>query len=303
MWVKRFKIFGYILILCIFILFLVISSNKNENQKNRPNIIILLLDCVRADHLGCYGYHRDTTPHIDALAAQGTKFNKAISQAPWTLPSVVSLLSGCYPHRHGAGFTSREGRYLKRNHKDLQMPSSSISLLPELLRQNNYQTWGFSTNLYADNRSLGKRGFDEFKFQLKAPAEKVVDYGINKILSVKNSKRPFFLYLHFMDAHHPIQPPGKYYNFFPCSDGKNNEKRHEWWEFKKREEQHGTSFENYREHKISLYDGSIRYMDEEIGRLITELAGSTLANDTIVVVLADHGDEFWDHADFQASSD
>jgi len=297
---KRFKISGYLFILCIAILFLNISSNAHGNQKNKLNIIILLLDVVRADHLSCYGYYRDTSPHIDALASQGTKFNKAISQSPWTLPSVVSLLSGCYPHRHGAGLTSLEGRSLERDHKNLQMPSASIPLLPELLQQNGYQTWGFSTNIYTDNRRIGKRGFVEFKFQLKAPAEKVVDYGIKKITSTKENKKPFFLYLHFMDAHEQIHPPEKYYNYFPTSDGKNNSKIHERWEFASHEKQRGIEFENYKEHKISLYDGAIRYMDDEIGRLIKFLKSSKLMSSTVVVVVADHGEEFWEHAAFEA---
>lgn len=297
----RLKTKRNFLIICITITLTTAIGQVYAAQKNKLNVIILLLDCVRADHLGCYGYYRDTSPHIDALASQGTKFNKAISQAPWTLPSVVSLLSGCYPHRHGAGLTSKEGRSLQNDYNKLQMPGSDTLLLPELLQQNGYQTWGFSTNAYIDNRSIGNRGFVDFQYLLKAPAEKVIDYGIEQIMLAKESKRPFFLYLHFMDAHQPLYPPEKYYNFFPTNDGKNNTEIHGRWEFQNYERQQGTEFENYKEHKISLYDGTIRYMDAEIGRLTKFLKSSNLMSRTIVLVLSDHGEEFWEHADFAAA--
>ena len=299
MWLGRFKIFGYIFVLCIAILFLTISINKYGNQKNRPNIIILLLDCVRADHLSCYGYYRDTSPHIDALASQGTKFNKTISQAPWTLPAVASFLSGYYPRRHGAGINGLKERCVDPKFQNLHPPDASIPLLPELLQQNDYQTWGFSTNLFIN--WIEKRGFHEFKYQYKAPANKIVDYGIEKLLYANESKKPFFLYLHFMDAHRPLQPPGKYFNYFPTSDGRKNKNIHEGWMFVRHEDQHGLRFKNYKEHKISLYDGSIRYMDAEIGRLIKTLKRLQLINNTVIVVVADHGEEFWEHAAFEAA--
>jgi len=274
-----------------------IQGRQHSMKLPAPNFVIILLDSVRADHLSCYGYPQNTSPHIDSLAAQGITFNHAICQAPWTFPSVFSMLSGYYPHKQGTWIIKKEGTPWWQN---LMKPSTTIPLLSELLQEAGYRTWAFSTNTYINDQRMKERGFEEFQYIWKAPAMEVVNYGIEKMREAENSSNPFFLYLHFMDAHHPLQPPEQYYNLFPCSDRKQNEKRHEWWEFKKHAEQEGEAFENYREHKISLYDGTIRYMDDEIGRLLVELEGSSLAHDTVVVVLADHGDEFWDHADFQA---
>jgi len=272
---------------------------RHNNEK--PNIIILLLDCVRADHLSCYGYTRNTSPQIDALATQGIKINYAISQASWTFPSVFSLLSGSYPHKHGAwygtGLDKKQGDPLR---KKLMLPSKTISLLPEQLQKAGYFTCGFSTNSYINDERMRERGFDEFKLLLKAPAMAVVNYALEKIRLFEKTGDSFFLYLHFMDSHHPLQPPEKYYNFFPASDGEKNRSIHEEYKYEQHQDQYGKKFDNYREHKISLYDGTIRYADAEIGRLITGLKNSKLTNNTLVVLLADHGEEFWDHAVFEA---
>lgn len=293
------NITGYLIITCLGILLIAIPGNGCSGKKSKPNIIILLLDCVRSDHLSCYGYSRDTSPHIDALAAQGVQFKRAISQSPWTLTSVTSLLTGCYPHRHGVGLIRKKGRSLERDRKNIKILGSSIPVLPEQLNQAGYKTWGYSTNFFINNKNIGKRGFDEFKYLIKSPAEKVVDYGLEKIKLAKESGKPFFLYLHFMDAHAPLLPPKKYYNYFPTSDRKGNEKIHEKWGFCNYEQQDGLAFKNYKEHKLSLYDGTIRYMDAEIGRLIKFLKNSGLMANTIIVVTADHGEEFWDHAAFE----
>jgi arylsulfatase A-like enzyme len=264
-----------------------------------PNIIFLILDCVRSDHLGCYGYVRNTSPNIDILAEQGVKFNNAISQAPWTFPSVFSLLSGCYPHKLGAWPKKKTGTSLLQMFK-LLLPNESIPLLPQILKKSGYSTWGFSSNPYINKNRMLNRGFDEFKYLWKAPAMEIVNYGIEKIRQSEKTGESFFLYLHFMDAHHPLQPPKEYYNLFPVGDGEKNRNIHEGWKFEKYAEQHGEQFDSYREHKISLYDGTIRYIDYEIGHLLTELKHSSHNADTIIVLLADHGEEFWDHAAFEA---
>jgi len=233
---------------------------------------------------------------IDALAAHGIKFNYAISQAPWTFPSVFSLMSGYYPHKHGLWLINKKDK----SPRQLLKPSKAIPLLPERLKEVGYLTWGFSTNLFICN-PMRERGFDEFKCISKAPAMEVINYSIEKIRQAEKNGNHFFLYLHFMDSHQPLQPPEKYYNFFPTSDGEKNKTIHEGWHFKRYVDQHGYKFDNYREHRISLYDGTISYTDAEIGRLITELKSSSLMNDTLVILLADHGDEFWDHAEFEAT--
>lgn len=117
--------------------------------RSQPNIIILLIDTLRADHLSCYGHSRRTSPHIDAIAERGHVFERVVSPAPWTPPSHASLFTGTYPSRHG----------VDRSHLILD---SSLTPLPEVLRRHGYRTYGVSSNYWLSRETCFDRGFDEF---------------------------------------------------------------------------------------------------------------------------------------------
>jgi arylsulfatase A-like enzyme len=120
-----------------------------RSQPGAPNIIIVLIDTLRADHLSCYGHSRRTSPHIDAIAERGHVFERVVSPAPWTPPSHASLFTGTYPSRHG----------VDRSHLILD---PSLTPLPEVLRRHGYRTYGVSSNYWLSRETCFDRGFDEF---------------------------------------------------------------------------------------------------------------------------------------------
>ena len=189
-----------------------------------PNIILLVLDAVRADRLSCYGYKIKTTPIIDELSKKGTIFLKTIATAPWTVPSVASIFTGLYPSEHGA---TQEHPYL----------ADEIPTLAEILAEKGYYTIGFSTNPWFHRQSNLSKGFQEFhlfpegksrKRELIRKIRRFIKIGIkqNKSLPPGSSygvvseiinrlkgipaNQPFFLYAHFMDTHLPYQPDKKF---------------------------------------------------------------------------------------------
>ena len=148
-----------------------------------PNILLITVDALRPDHLGCYGYKKNTSPNIDKLAREGVMFTQAISQASWTWPSIHSLSTATYPSTHGVHFWD-------------QNLLDSFSTLPQMLRKK-----GYSTGFISAHGSLSKfnRGFDFFVDISSAKADGITKKAILWI--EKNKKNPFFLWLHYMDTH------------------------------------------------------------------------------------------------------
>lgn len=275
-----------------------LTSTGCSSKADRPNIVILLLDCVRADHLSCYGYKRRTSPRIDILALRGTRFELAMSQAPWTFPSVTSLFTGCHPLLHGAGLPAEKDELVNFNGSSpVSTPDPALPLMAELFKNSGYGTYVYSSNALINERFF-KRGCLRFECKNKATAAEVVDFGIETIRNSHQENEPFLLYLHFMDSHQPIEPPEPFFNLFTHRYNKNNV-IHRLWKFGKADNRKDPRFALYREQKTCVYDGSIRYSDEQIGRLIDVMKKEGIFDETIFVVLADHGEELWDHADLE----
>ena len=217
-----------------------------------PNVILIVVDALRADHLTHAAYSRNTSPFLDRLAARGVVFETTISQSSWTKTSLPSLLSSLYPEAHGV-----------RRVEDV-LPDS-VQLLPELLKNQGYRTFGIHGNPWMDERFGFNQGFDEFIFKhwykdsldarvLNKQALRWLDEGSN---------RPFFLFLHYMDVHSPWKPPEEFDVFGP--EG------------------------------VDQYDASILFVDSQIGALYEDLNKRGLADNTWVVITADHGEEFLEH--------
>ena len=271
-----------------------------QDRGDRPNIVVLLLDCVRADHLGCYGYGRETSPAIDSIAGRGLRCELAVSPSSWTLPSVSSLLTGADPAIHGAGTPMNEERFFDlRADSTVQGPLETLPLLTEVLSEHGYETSFFSSNSFVGERFFG-RGSATFQLVNKAPAREVVQFGIENARRAVERGQPFFLYLHFMDAHIPLEPPEPYMNAFQF-EGRANTEHLANWLFTNPEERQHELFEIYRQQKICVYDGSILYIDSAVERLETALAALGVLDDTIVVIVGDHGEAFWEHAETEAT--
>jgi arylsulfatase A-like enzyme len=287
------------------------------NSDAIQNVLLITVDALRADHLQCYGYARATSPNIDRLAAQGALFTQAYAQGNCTELSMASIFTSLYPSLHGvqrrAGAASR-------------LPDA-IETLPEQMREAGLTTYGLLANPYLKREWGLTQGFDqveEFHYGYRGllPVKILSELGLLKLpeliahldmprarvvideairICTASRGRPFFLHLHLMDAHHPYVPPAEYQDDFPTpgasATGPAQLWRRGWPIFEMLPSQQSLLQESDLKRIIDLYDGSIRYVDDEIGRLLGTLDRLGLAANTLVVLTADHGDEFLEHGD------
>jgi arylsulfatase A-like enzyme len=254
---------------------------------DRPNVLFILVDTLRRDHLGIYGYQRPTSPQIDQLlGAAGTVFEDAYSQAPWTLPSVVSLFTGRYP-----------GEVLGEDLGTYGLPPNQ-PVLPELLQAQGYVTAGFIGNptLYPGNGF--DRGFDtlympEYKIESLQQHAEEVSSRAGAWLTAHQGDR-FFAYLHFIDPHDPYENSdlvrGRS-DFDPDYRGALTG-RHVHGVYNGRIPL-GDQAADIR-YLTSLYDSEIRYVDRHIGEVLRTLSPEVLKR-TLIVLTSDHGEELFDH--------
>ncbi len=236
--------------------------NKNSSCLSNPpkNVLLITIDTLRADHLGCYGYSHIKTPNIDSLAKEGVLFDSAFTPVPITLPSHASILTSLYPRTHGI---LNNGEY-KLNEE--------IETLTQILQKNNFTTAAF-VGAFVLNKQFGlSRGFDLYN-------DKLADNGkMTEAFSLYNERRAekvnksafewlkkqsdgFFLWVHYFDPHTPYDPP------LPFRD-------------------------EYGDH---LYDGEIAYVDQCIGLLFAELEKNELWQNTLIILVADHGESLGEH--------
>lgn len=264
-----------------------VLRGRIAHRDGPPNVLLIVVDTLRHDHMSTYGYERATTPHVDALLARrGVVLEDAYSQAPWTLPSVVSFLTSRYP-----------GELLGENMAAFGIPPSVLSL-PERIRALGYDTAGFYANpaLYRDNGF--ERGL-ETAFTPPADLEwfmRHADDLNNRLIPWlgAHQHRPFFLYAHYLDPHDPYDNPeivndrSPYYPDYPGHlTGSMIHGIYGGYHRLYRPE------EDVR-HITALYDSEVHYVDRFVGQLIESLEPEVLDN-TLIVFTADHGEELYDH--------
>jgi len=259
-------------------------------------VIVLMLDTVRADRLSAYGYGRETTPNLKALAARGTLFEEAQSAASWTVPAVASVFTGLFPSEHGAIIEGAK-RISEGQQPTYYGFTEELATLPQSLQGLGYRSYARIANPLLALPCF-RKGFEAFVVG-PGGAEGLVDSAIRRLNVV--GEDPFFFYLHFMDAHVPLEPPDELLmRFLP--EGVDLERAREartWSEHKRVEDLEEAGFRDFRAWKVDFYDASLAHMDAQIGRLFDDLEQRGILEDTLIVVLADHGEEFWDHAEIQ----
>jgi choline-sulfatase len=231
-------------------------------RRRAPNVILITIDTVRADHLGCYGATNVKTPTLDGLARDGIVFERAISQVPLTWPSHAAILTGTYPFQNGVqDFTGQP----------LDQRFRSVA---QIFKQQGYTT-GAVVSAFVLDRSWGlARGFDDYDDAFSAEVFRHKDIGlvdrkagesVTRAISWlrKTPRRPFFFWLHLYDPHSPYDPPEPFRTLY----------------------------------KGHLYDGEIAYADHELGRLIGWLKQNQLYDRTAIVLLSDHGESLGDHGE------
>lgn len=246
----------------------------------RPSFLVVVVDALRADHLGCYGYRRDTSPAIDSLAASGVRWSRAQAQAPWTLPACASILTGLTVRSHGARQTAA----------GLYGLGPGLPTAATILSAAGYATVG-QVNGYWVGPDLGfHRGFQSFSSYDNGHgrAALAVDEMIGRLEEL-DTDRPYFAFLHLYDVHSPYHPPSEYGSIWEDSAASG---RFHWdVDHESRVVRDPQSRQRY----VNLYDGEIRWTDAQLGRLFAWLRRTGRAESTVVIVTADHGEEFLDH--------
>ncbi|HEC99748.1 MAG TPA: hypothetical protein ENN18_05140 [Proteobacteria bacterium] len=288
------------------------------NNSKQPNIIVLILDALRADHVSCYGYHRNTTPNIDRLSEQGTVFLETIATAPWTVPSVASIFTGLYPSEHGAT-------------QEYPRLDDHVPTLAQILSENGYETIGFSTNPWFNKETNLSKGFKEFKLYSEGKSRKrrllrkispfvnfvfkkrgltepgcshdVVDEVIDSLEEIRTKKEtPFFLYAHFMDPHLPYQPYKKYIK--AILQGSNRKRLKQIMNYPLLKDgivhvRYNLGLESLKDEALDIfrmaYDAAIRELDDAIGNLTEYLRKSGILDDSVLIIASDHGENIGDH--------
>jgi arylsulfatase A-like enzyme len=287
-------------------------ANLPASAPNAPNVLLVVMDTVRADHLSLHGYKRPTTPGLERFGRSSAMFMRATSTSPWTLPSHASLFTGRWPHEMTADFKSAL--------------DGTFPTLAEVLGRNGYVTAGFVANTYYCAYEFGlSRGFAYYDDYGAAPSELLVNSTLSR--SVVNARpirrltgyhdtfsrksalditdaflswvdgvdrRPFFAFLNYFDAHEVYLPPAPFaQKFGPRVDRRNylliqdlrRNFRDDW------QQRPGAEIDA----EINSYDAAIAYLDSQLDRLFAQLEARNLLDNTLVVVTADHGEQFREH--------
>ena len=234
--------------------------------RSRPpvtSVLLVSIDTLRADHLGSYGHRAAQTPRLDALAARGARFERAVTVAPLTLPAHASLLTGTFPAFHGV-----------RDNGGFYLGADQLTL-GEMLKGRGYRTGGFVGAFVLDGRWGTSQGFDRYfddfdlaKYEgrgmdaVQRRGDEVVDKA--SLWLAEDRERPFFAWVHLYDPHGPYAAPEPYASRFPATP-------------------------------TGAYDAEIAWTDSLVGRLLDGLAADGRLDHTVVVVVGDHGESLGEH--------
>ena len=271
--------------ICLILGTLIQGCGSETPTAERYDVFLLVVDTLRADHLGIYGYGRETSPSLDAFAASATVFADVFAPASWTLPSVGSVLTGTYPSLHG--LRASEGA------RELVSMRSGVVTLAEAFREHGYRTAAVVANPWMTVRGPGlDRGFEEYHHDTSLRADGVHEVA-ERILD-REDPRPLFLYLHYMDVHGPYtqeSPGGQDLGPIGVSE----------WRFLKEEESSRIPLylrlprvRRLGEY-VDAYDRGIRSWDDAFGRLVDRLRKSGRLDNTLISLVSDHGEEFLEH--------
>ncbi len=259
-----------------------------RGDPHRPDVVVISIDSLRADHVGSYGQKRDTTPNLDALASRGQRFTHAISGSPWTLPSHMTMMTGLWPTEHQVIDDDRQ-------------LAASVPTLAERMHARGYATAGFVSAIYVGGGYGFARGFDTYQdFGLSEPASLGHQVRTPQLVTAAldwakglPADQPAFLFLHTYDVHYPYSPPEPWNTRYNRALAPKELAYKKWEYFKK----HPVGKRRMHD-LVAQYDECIRFVDDSLEPLIRTWQWD---RDVVFIVLADHGEEFgergsWGHA-------
>ena len=285
------------------------GSPGDDAQRKRPNVIFILIDALRADHLPMYGYSRQTAPNLSHFSRQGIIFTRMYAPAPWTKPSIATIFSSLYPAVHKVT-------------NDRDFFSDSVTTLPEVLRAAGYKTFAVSANGYVSPTFGYAQGFDEFRVwktkstfritmmgrlaedvlgskrlgrmlgervEIVPQADAITDITLRWVSQGRTE--PFFLYIHYIDPHDPYRPPSPYDRAF---DFRRDPPMRAGGVDPLKLIPKGQDREKIGR-TLDQYDGEILYTDSQVDRLLKGLRETGVLDNALVIVTADHGEEFFEH--------
>lgn len=268
-----------------------LGCNKAPSAPLRPSLLLVIVDTLRADHLGTYGYTAATSPVIDGVATSAVVFEAASTPAPLTMPAVAALMTGMYPDRLGVI------NHTRRDRLDAKTPT-----LAELTRAAGYRTAAVVANPWLANRTMGfDRGFERFITKRSRGVRGRLDAATLTDLAIgvleEDRDQPVFLWVHYLDAHMPYSPPAAFARLMGNTRGTSAIIDDFNADADKRQAIYfdGGYEDSELEATRQLYDASIRYIDTEIGRLLDAFARLRPSQPVITVITADHGESLGDH--------
>jgi arylsulfatase A-like enzyme len=273
-------------------------------QKPRPNVLVYMIDTLRADHTSLYGYRRDTTPFLKKLGGGGVVFDDCQAQATWTKPSAASLMTSLYSYTHGIF------------HGSDTIPKGAATLA-EQFRRAGYVTAGITASPWTGKISGLERGFDyemEFpvvqRYRTDAADRGTDSAALNKVLFQwldRHYDEPFLLYAHATDPHAPYRPPAAFERIF-ANPAETPEFNRDYESLRDRSQygggtvisrevcrEHGIDPDTFIQRAIDRYDGEILHNDKSLELLVGKLRHLGILDNTLIIVVSDHGEEFWEH--------
>ena len=279
---------------------------RTRSSPAQPNVLLVVIDTLRADRLHAAGNARDVSPVMDRLAAEGMRFERAYSSAPWTIPGTASVLTGQSPPQHGLGDSSS---YYLADGIETQSPpqhglgdSSSyyladgIETLSDVFSRAGFTTAAFTCNPLISRSRNFDQGFEHFVNYRWARSSQILDDLVRWIEQVDEQR--FFLYVHFVDPHYPYEPDARTRERYGFEDPEGlleedlRQVLDRWYEGEEIDE---PRIEVSLAHRLDLYDGEIYQVDSVLGAVLEALERRGLGDRTLLCVTSDHGEEFMEH--------
>jgi arylsulfatase len=265
------------------------GCGKKTAVPSGPNIILITIDTLRADHLSCYGYHRQTSPFIDSIAGESVVFTNACSTSSWTAPSMASIFTGHYPRSHGVLHGVARGP--KAAVTGQEMLVKDFLTIAEALKTAGYTTFGVSTNGHISRGTGFSQGFDYFATHwfMKSPAP---NSSVKKWLKHIRTASRYFLWIHYFDPHNPYAPRMPWVKNYTIQSGSYSKWTREVMANPKEYIENIKKDPRALHTLIDRYDSEINYCDYHIKNLLELLPPDP---NTLIVITADHGEAFIDH--------